>query len=51
MMILRFVLLHLHIILLFLLSILSFKRCIAVTDYINFENPSKKTAFKKINSN
>lgn len=46
MMILRFVLLHLHIILLFLLSILSFKRCIAVTDYINFEKPSKKTAFK-----
>lgn len=42
MMILRFVLLHLHIILLFLLSILSFKTCIAVTDYINFENPSKK---------
>lgn len=42
MMILRFVLLHLHIILLFLLSILSFKRCIAVTDYINFENPSEK---------
>lgn len=45
-MILRFVLLHLHIILLFLLSILSFKRCIAVTDYIISKNLRKKTAFK-----
>lgn len=40
----------LNIILLFLFSVLSFKRCIAVTDYINFEKSSKKKLHLKTHS-